>query len=198
MKTRYLTLIAGLFLFTASAHAEEYTVQMVSAGDKGAYYFEPKQLTIKPGDTVTWVNAQDDTHEVMSESVPEGAQPFESPALEKKGQKWSYTFTHPGTYEYHCHPHQAMKMQGVVIVDKPSEAKETQRQGASLTAAQATEHLQSNKPVYSCPMHTHVFSDAPGQCPICGMDLMRVKEVKDGQAVMGEVKDTGMPVMEKK
>lgn len=203
MKILSLILAASFFLFTASAQAEEYTVKMITDKDKGTYYFEPEQLTVKSGDTVTWINAQDDIHEVMSESVPEGAQAFESPTLDKKDQKWSHTFTQSGTYRYHCHPHVELKMRGVIIVDKPSEVKETQQHGnhdhthkpSSLTAVQATEYLQAGKPVYSCPMHTHVFSDASGPCPICGMNLMPVKEVKDGQAVMGE-QDMEMPMME--
>ena len=34
---------------------------------------------------------------------------------------------------------------------------------------------QSGK-LYTCPMHAQVLSDRPGQCPICGMDLIPVKE----------------------
>ncbi len=30
--------------------------------------------------------------------------------------------------------------------------------------------------LYTCPMHAQVLSDRPGQCPICGMDLVPVKE----------------------
>jgi len=30
--------------------------------------------------------------------------------------------------------------------------------------------------VYQCPMHPEVVQDAPGECPICGMDLVEVKE----------------------
>lgn len=26
---------------------------------------------------------------------------------------------------------------------------------------------------YTCPMHPEVKKDAPGQCPICGMDLVK-------------------------
>ncbi len=30
---------------------------------------------------------------------------------------------------------------------------------------------------YTCPMHPQIHKDAPGQCPICGMDLVPVKKV---------------------
>jgi Cu(I)/Ag(I) efflux system membrane fusion protein len=26
---------------------------------------------------------------------------------------------------------------------------------------------------YTCPMHPDIKKDAPGQCPICGMDLVK-------------------------
>jgi Cu(I)/Ag(I) efflux system membrane fusion protein len=35
--------------------------------------------------------------------------------------------------------------------------------------------------VYNCPMHPYYTSDRPGECPICGMDLVPVEE-KDGHA----------------
>jgi len=35
-------------------------------------------------------------------------------------------------------------------------------------------------PTYTCPMHPDVVRDAPGQCPICGMDLVRVNTAESG------------------
>lgn len=39
-------------------------------------------------------------------------------------------------------------------------------------------HAQApaKKPMYHCPMHPTYTSDRPGQCPICGMNLVPVKE----------------------
>ncbi|MFZ5766147.1 MAG: efflux RND transporter periplasmic adaptor subunit [Thermodesulfobacteriota bacterium] len=31
---------------------------------------------------------------------------------------------------------------------------------------------------YTCPMHPEIITDAPGQCPICGMDLVKIEAVK--------------------
>jgi len=40
----------------------------------------------------------------------------------------------------------------------------------------AAEHaLKHADPLYRCPMHPDVVRDAPGQCPICGMDLVKVE-----------------------
>jgi plastocyanin len=95
-------------------------VKAVSKQD-GSFAFKPDTLTIKPGDTVTWQNDQDDTHNIMAEKLPAGAEDFESPMLEKKGDRWSYTFKTPGTYVYHCHPHAENNMRGMIVVDRPSE-----------------------------------------------------------------------------
>lgn len=41
----------------------------------------------------------------------------------------------------------------------------------------STQHEQK---VYTCPMHPEIIRNEPGQCPICGMDL--VEKTTDGQA----------------
>ncbi|MGB3947144.1 MAG: efflux RND transporter periplasmic adaptor subunit [Bacteroidia bacterium] len=39
---------------------------------------------------------------------------------------------------------------------------------------------QQEQKVYTCPMHPEIIRNEPGQCPICGMDL--VEKTTDGQA----------------
>lgn len=47
----------------------------------------------------------------------------------------------------------------------------------------AVEHaLKHTDPQYRCPMHPEVVRDAPGECPICGMDLVKVEPEPDGSA----------------
>ena len=116
-------LIISLLLLTIAspAFAKEYTVKMVTVpGPDEIYRFEPDKLTIQQGDTVTFVNVQDDEHNVMFEEVPEGADFATSPMLKKEGEKWSHTFTKEGSYKYHCHPHADWGMEGTIIVGKPS------------------------------------------------------------------------------
>ena len=104
------------------AMAKDYTIKEMS----NPYSFQPSTLTIKSGDTVTFVNAQDDMHDVMFIEVPKGVdEMIMSPMHEKKGDKFSYKFTIPGTYKFHCHPHEALGMTGTLIVDRPSKKGET-------------------------------------------------------------------------
>lgn len=40
------------------------------------------------------------------------------------------------------------------------------------------EHHHHDKQKFTCPMHPEIIKDAPGQCPICGMNLVPVDEQK--------------------
>lgn len=126
MKTLIIT--AALALLATPALAKEYTIKWVSdpAGGEKPYYFSPEKLTIQPGDTVTFVNAQEDMHDVMFVNVPKGVdEMIMSPMKEKEGDTFSHTFTVPGTYQFHCHPHEALGMKGTIIVGRPSKPGET-------------------------------------------------------------------------
>jgi plastocyanin len=74
------------------------------------FAFEPKDLQIAVGTTVTWQNADDVPHTATSNDDP---QLFDSGPLDTD-DKFSFTFSKPGKYTYYCkvHPH----MTGVVTV----------------------------------------------------------------------------------
>lgn len=125
-----LLLATALMLVATPALAKEYVIKEVTDPDGGdkPYYFQPAKLTIQPGDTVTFVNAQDDMHDVMFSSMPKAVdEMIMSETFEKKGEKFSYTFTVPGTYEFHCHPHEELGMKGTLIVGNPSKLGETKK-----------------------------------------------------------------------
>lgn len=125
MKTLIIT--TALVLLATPAFAKEFTIKWISdpAGEK-PYYFSPATLTIQPGDTVTFVNAQEDMHDVMFVNVPKGVdEMIMSPMKEKEGETFSHTFTVPGTYQFHCHPHESLGMKGTIIVGRASKPGET-------------------------------------------------------------------------
>lgn len=122
-----LLLTTALMLAATPAFAKEYTIKEVTDYDaKKQNYFSPDKLTIQPGDTVTFINAQDEQHEVMFISQPKAVdEMIMSPMHEKKGESFSYTFTVPGTYKFHCHPHEKLGMDGTLIVGEASKPGET-------------------------------------------------------------------------
>jgi plastocyanin len=87
----------------ASAQAADAEVQI------DQFAFAPQRVTVKVGTTVTWINHDDIPHTVTSSSKS-----FKSNALDTK-DKFAFTFTTPGTYEYFCslHPH----MTGTIVVE---------------------------------------------------------------------------------
>lgn len=62
--------------------------------------FEPAELTIKAGDSVTWKNEDRRSHQIMSGAPPVMTEDFVSPLLQS-GDTWSHTFEDPGEYPYH-------------------------------------------------------------------------------------------------
>ncbi len=101
MKLAWLIiLMAVLVSITSIASAD--TAQVLIKNSK----FQPAEITIKPGDTVTWTHPGPVGHTVKFADS-------ESPIL-KNGASYSKTFDKPGTYPYECGIHPSMK--GTVIV----------------------------------------------------------------------------------
>ena len=73
------------------------------------FQYQPGQLEIKAGTTVTWVN-QDDIWHTVTLSTPE-RQENVSLDFTAKGATATYTFNRPGVFEYFCDRHPAMRGQ---------------------------------------------------------------------------------------
>lgn len=97
-----LVAVTVLLAICGVAHAEEASIRIEN------FTFNPPELTIKPGTTVTWENGDDIPH-----SVVEKDNKFHSMALDT-GEKFSMTFSGAGEIGYFCglHPH----MTGKIIV----------------------------------------------------------------------------------
>ena len=95
--------LAALLVFAATpARAEDIAVKIDN------FTFGPQELKVKSGTTVTWTNEDDIPHTVVSPNN------FRSKPLDSE-DKFSFTFTTPGTYKYFCslHPH----MTGTIVVE---------------------------------------------------------------------------------
>jgi amicyanin len=73
------------------------------------FTFAPATLTVKAGTTVTWTNRDDIPHGIAATNKA-----FKSAAMDTD-DKYAFTFTTPGTYDYFCyiHPH----MVGKIVVE---------------------------------------------------------------------------------
>jgi len=116
MKSRshYLGIIALALLGSVIVAAP----QRLSAADNAQspvaikidnFSFTPQTTTVPTGTQVTWTNQDDIPHTVVSDDKTT----FKSHALDTD-EKFSFTFTKPGTYEYFCSIHPKMTAKIVV------------------------------------------------------------------------------------
>jgi len=98
-----LGLLAGVAVMAAPAGAEDAAVKIEN------FTFNPQRVIVKAGTTVTWINDDDIPHTVASSTKA-----FKSKVLDSE-DKFSFTFTTAGVYEYFCslHPH----MTGTIVVE---------------------------------------------------------------------------------
>ena len=105
-----ILLFAGILLASLSrASANSPRPTATSAEVKiDNFSFGPGELTVPVGSTVTWTNRDDIPHTVVS---TDGV--FKSKVMDTD-EKFSFTFTKPGTFPYFCSIHP--KMTGKVVV----------------------------------------------------------------------------------
>ena len=72
------------------------------------FQYQPAQLEIRAGTTVTWVN-QDDIQHTVTLGTPENRNGAVNLSLSGKSATASFTFDRPGEYEYFCDRHQSMR-----------------------------------------------------------------------------------------
>ena len=98
-----LGLLAGAAVMAAPAGAEDTAVKIDN------FTFAPQTVTVKAGTTITWTNQDDIPHVVASSTKA-----FKSKTLDTD-DKFSFTFTTAGVYQYFCslHPH----MTGTIVVE---------------------------------------------------------------------------------
>ena len=67
-----------------------------------SFAFNPAEITVKVGDTVTWTNQDSVGHTVVADDNS-----FTSQSL-PQGGTYSFKFTKAGTFAYHCSVHPSM------------------------------------------------------------------------------------------
>jgi plastocyanin len=92
----------------ASTTATTTAATATNAATIRGFSFQPDVLKVKVGAKVTWTN--DDT---VAHTVTADTNSFASGNLQPGGS-FSFTFTRPGTYAYHCSIHPSMH--GSVVV----------------------------------------------------------------------------------
>ena len=99
---------------TDQSPADPISSHIVSLTSKG---FSPSKITIKVGDTVTFVNNSMDQMWVASNPHPTHTDlpGFDEKGFVVPGQYWNYTFTVTGSHGYHNHANPTMK--GLVVVE---------------------------------------------------------------------------------
>jgi plastocyanin len=75
------------------------------------FAFNPQTLTIKSGETVTWINRDEEPHTVGSVEKQ-----FKKSSALDTDQEFTITAGPPGTYTYYCSVHP--KMTGTIVVEK--------------------------------------------------------------------------------
>ena len=102
-------LVAFITLFLAlPAWAVDITM-----GSGGNLVFEPSEVTISAGDTVTFINGDLPPHNMVVADHSELSHPD---LAFVGGESFDVTFTDAGDYEFQCEPHAGAGMKGVIHV----------------------------------------------------------------------------------
>ena len=111
--SRLTIMICSLFL-SFSLASSAYAANTIQMGAGGNLIFEPNELTIKAGDTVTFVNGELPPHNMIVKDHPELSH---SDLAFMGGESFEVTFPESGDYEFQCDPHAGAGMRGVIHVE---------------------------------------------------------------------------------
>jgi plastocyanin len=75
------------------------------------FMFNPPTITVKSGETITWINRDEEPHTVVSVGKK-----FQKSSALDTDQEFTITAGEPGTYAYFCSVHP--KMTGTIVVEK--------------------------------------------------------------------------------
>ena len=110
--SRLTIMLTSLFLsMTLAAQAYAAEIQM---GYNGNLVFEPNEVTVKAGDTVTFVNNALPPHNI----IVDGRADLSREALMfSPGETQEIVFADKGDFNFKCAPHEGAGMKGVIHVE---------------------------------------------------------------------------------
>jgi len=116
----------------AKVEATGKTHEVKMVGDDKGYRFEPANLTIKAGDAIKFTMVSGGPHNVafdpttvpgdskaqLDANMDQKISELSSPMMMNPNENYVISFggVKPGAYPYHCTPHLAMGMKGVITV----------------------------------------------------------------------------------
>ena len=166
---RLILVTALLVLWTAgAATAAEHIVQT------NGLVFEPADLTIQVGDTVTWINADNGLHNVVAD---DGS--FTSGEPSTASWQYSYTFHTGGSWGYSCEVHAAQGMTGTVTVEGIF--------GDSLESGDSNAWTETSSILPNC--HCYFSGDCAGANEFCNWGTL----TQEDNCYWRENKPNGVP-----
>jgi plastocyanin len=120
--------------------------------------FDPAQLNIAPGTTVTWTNGDTEAHTVTADNGL-----FDSGVIEP-GQSYSSWLGGSGMVAYHCEIHPDMK--GSVVVGGASEGRETSRGNPASSTPPVQTATPRGDPVSNPPKPQKELAEDIQQLPV--------------------------------
>lgn len=116
----------------AAQPATGTTHEVKMLGDEKGYRFEPANITVKQGDAIKFTMVSGGPHNVafdpaaipaagkdqLNANIPNAASELSSQMFTSPNENVTISFAGvaPGAYNYHCTPHLAMNMKGVITV----------------------------------------------------------------------------------
>ena len=100
--------VIALLMFVPTAAAQDAGVELVPIQNVwsvniGDNFFDPPDVAVEPGSTITWTNKGDEPHTVTAD---DGS--FDSERL-NPGDSYTVAFGGQGTVRYHCEIHPEMR-----------------------------------------------------------------------------------------
>jgi plastocyanin len=115
-KNRMVALLCGVAFLNLSVFALAGEMKNANSTKQNRieikdFAFNPKTITVKSGEKITWINRDEEPHTVVSVGKK-----FQKSSGLDTDQEFSIIAGAPGTYEYFCSVHP--KMTGTIVVEK--------------------------------------------------------------------------------